>query len=529
MLWGEFKSKQARIFILLVLILALVLRVWISWQPVPTLLEKNLPDDSYYYFVLARNTVQLGNVGLDGINTTNGFHPLWWLMLLPIFGIPPQVDDTHVHLALSLGSILDLLAIYFIAQIGSLVTKRELLGAIAAALYAFNPMVFLQTTNGLETALGMALLTAFWFVTVKWINRPYNSLQAVILGLCAGLLFLARSDSSFFVALTFLAIFIYLKPKESWKTLLIAGIVAGVVCLPWLLWSKLTVGSWLQESGVAVPHANYVRLEIQSGAGFIPVIREVFRQLTAANFWLRGDPTGLPLVMGIGLWLILLIGLGIRWWKKTDWYEIFALAPIFIAGAIMIIFHAGIRWYPRPWYFVPTAGAFAVGFSLLIKPVHVRTWRAWAVTALVLLGFLLSGVLIWQAGFYPWQREMLQAANWIRRNLPSNQTIGSFNSGIYAYYWDGVVVNLDGVVNHRAFEAIRDKREICYMIEEQIDYLLDYDSAIRREYAPFMGPGFPDLLIENAILGGEPDGALGALRIYQIDKLGGEDFCSDQG
>jgi hypothetical protein len=193
----------------------------------------------------------------------------------------------------------------------------------------------------------------------------------------------------------------------------------------------------------------------------------------------------------------------------------------------MLLFHAGVRWYPRPWYFVPNAAAFAVGFALILKSDRQRQWVMWVLTGLILLGFLLSGTLIWQTGLYPWQREMFQAAKWIVINLPESGRVGSYNSGIYSYYWDGVVVNLDGVVNHQAFESIRQRREICYMVEEELDYLIDYDSAIHREYEPFLGDGYPELLIESEVLGGDPSGPLGLLRVYRIDRSNSVGFCTE--
>lgn len=42
-------------------------------------------DDAFYYLKIPRNTVDLHYVSFDGQNATNGFHPLWLLMVLPVF------------------------------------------------------------------------------------------------------------------------------------------------------------------------------------------------------------------------------------------------------------------------------------------------------------------------------------------------------------------------------------------------------------------------------------------------------------
>jgi hypothetical protein len=42
-------------------------------------------DDAYYYFKIARNIVETGRLTFDGKSITNGFHPLWLILLIPFF------------------------------------------------------------------------------------------------------------------------------------------------------------------------------------------------------------------------------------------------------------------------------------------------------------------------------------------------------------------------------------------------------------------------------------------------------------
>ena len=41
-------------------------------------------DDAYYYFEIARNIARGNGSTWDGLHTTNGYHPLWMVMLLPV-------------------------------------------------------------------------------------------------------------------------------------------------------------------------------------------------------------------------------------------------------------------------------------------------------------------------------------------------------------------------------------------------------------------------------------------------------------
>ena len=49
-----------------------------------------LYDDAYYYFGVARNLAGGHGSTFDGINPTNGYHPLWCWILVPVFAL---VDD----------------------------------------------------------------------------------------------------------------------------------------------------------------------------------------------------------------------------------------------------------------------------------------------------------------------------------------------------------------------------------------------------------------------------------------------------
>jgi len=44
-------------------------------------------DDAYYYFKVAQNISEGQGSTFDGINPTNGYHPLWMLICVPIFAL----------------------------------------------------------------------------------------------------------------------------------------------------------------------------------------------------------------------------------------------------------------------------------------------------------------------------------------------------------------------------------------------------------------------------------------------------------
>jgi hypothetical protein len=44
-------------------------------------------DDAYYYFKVAQNISEGHGSTFDGIHLTNGYHPLWLLVCIPIFAL----------------------------------------------------------------------------------------------------------------------------------------------------------------------------------------------------------------------------------------------------------------------------------------------------------------------------------------------------------------------------------------------------------------------------------------------------------
>lgn len=520
-IWGEFQSHGGRWAFVGVLTVAALLRLWVSWQPVEVLVQKNVPDDSFYYFMLARNTVQVGSVSVDGMNLTNGFHPLWLVVLMPIFGGASAGASLPIHLALTLASMMDLFTIWVIGQLAVSLTARESWGILAAWLYAANPFVILQITNGLETSLGLAMVALFVWLVKRWLTEAPNWRFAIAVGCSAGLAFLARSDSVFLIGLMLLAAIWYWREAQGFWRTVVAGCSALVVVSPWFIWSHLAVGSWMQDSAVAVPFAIRQRLAMQQGAGLYATLRESLSQLANPAPWLRGDYLGLPLFFGMGIWLLVLVGLLKRWQRPAARLEKAILLPLLLGGVALYLVHTGVRWYPRPWYFISASMAFALA-SALVGASYLRKTRNLFLVALILtVYFAFSGDIFWRIGYSPWQIEMLEATDWLGENVPAGNKAGALNSGIYTYHSEFPVINLDGVVNYHAFQAIQDQRLLEYLQASGVDYLIDYDVAIWEQYAPFMGEGFADSLQEVAVLGGGADQPFGLLRVFQVGRASG--------
>jgi len=66
-------------------------------------------DDAFYYFKVAQNITEGKGITFDGVNPTNGFHPLWMLICLPVFAL------ARFNLFLPLRVLVMVLALFNIA------------------------------------------------------------------------------------------------------------------------------------------------------------------------------------------------------------------------------------------------------------------------------------------------------------------------------------------------------------------------------------------------------------------------------
>jgi hypothetical protein len=83
--------------------------------------------------------------------------------------------------------------------------------------------------------------------------------------------------------------------------------------------------------------------------------------------------------------------------------------------------------------------------------------------------------------------EMLDSAHWLAENTDVHDTSAAFNAGILRYFSGRRVVNLDGVINNAAFDALRRQELMDFMRQSNVRFFVDYDPVMLREHRPFLG------------------------------------------
>jgi hypothetical protein len=187
-------------------------------------------------------------------------------------------------------------------------------------------------------------------------------------------------------------------------------------------------------------------------------------------------------------------------------------------SVLLTLFYDLYLWGINIRYLTPVIPLLVIlvsyGFYNLVIKIKKSDNLVTAIFVLFLLVLFNNGIKQWEQGYSSWQVEMYDDALWIKNNTNPNDIIGSFNSGAYMFFSDRRVINLDGVVNFDALEALRNKSVINYMKSKNVtiwvdnvylnqtvinDYLNGREINILKEniWADFLGEGKDKLELIN--------------------------------
>lgn len=186
---------------------------------IPTMFNA-LAADSYYYAALSRNFLLYGFFGIDGQTASNGFMPLWQIIVTALdFGLagPGTAPVTLLSAMLAMSLVLMIfgvaLFVWFVSQcFGArfalitlpLICPGAAFFAFEHAYHQFNPIglhsgqSMWSFANGMESALGLALFALFVPIAVRALDpATATHRNAFVAGGLAFLIMMARLDDVF--------------------------------------------------------------------------------------------------------------------------------------------------------------------------------------------------------------------------------------------------------------------------------------------------------------------------------------------
>ena len=144
-------------------------------------------DDAYYYFKVAQNISEGHGSTFDGINATNGYHPLWMLICVPIFALARFDLILPLRILLLVMSGLSVAtAILLYRLIGKVFVPA--IGAIAALFWVFSfDVLGIVYQHGLETGIAaffiVLLIYKLYEFEKSWRTQAVSKKQILTLGI----------------------------------------------------------------------------------------------------------------------------------------------------------------------------------------------------------------------------------------------------------------------------------------------------------------------------------------------------------
>ncbi len=192
-------------FEICIVLFMLAAGIWVAVSPQGKLLNWYQTDDAFYYFKVAQNISEGKGITFDGLSPTNGFHPLWMLICIPIFAL------ARFNLILPL-RVLVLISSLFNAATGVLIyrliarTLSRETGWLVTIFWMLYPSIFSLTTMlGMESGINAfsIVLLIYLLANLPLESRPNKAIwkDYLILGLAAILTLFSRLDNIFLVAM----------------------------------------------------------------------------------------------------------------------------------------------------------------------------------------------------------------------------------------------------------------------------------------------------------------------------------------
>ncbi|WP_371228445.1 glycosyltransferase family 39 protein [Pseudomonas sp. QE6] len=463
------RSKQFILFFA-VLIAALCLRLSIASQGLTYLDRMFLPDDTYYTLSIARSLAAGAGPSASGEVLTSGFQPLTAFVMVPVYLLGAGLDAA-VYISILISALFGAVACALFALLIHHSTRSTPVAAVAGLLAVTSPLILRNDLNGLETSAAMALSLASILLFVRLPERP-STTSTAILGAFIGLMILARVDTAVMALLIGVSILARFSIAPSAKTALAALIVVS----PWWAYCTLRFGSPVPESGAAVR-----QLITAAGDGRLSHMEDLRIAVTTLLGSLQLNalptPTGLATLIAGALATLIM---------APRAKESLGVVTLILCGAIFTAFY--VAYLPAFWFFHRYLHFvfFAVIACAVVLPAFMfRNVPALRNSVALGLGIFIialniKGVLPFYSkpegtmyGGVDGAKGYREVAQEILSAVPSGATIGSAQSGALGYYADrGIsVVNLDGVVDRGAFNAIKSRSIADYIVGRKVGYI----------------------------------------------------------
>jgi hypothetical protein len=412
---------------------------------------RTMPDDAFYYFKIAEN-ISLGHGSVFSIGEpTNGYHPLWMAVLVLVHVLFSPDKNTFVLSALVVSVVINVISAVILYRLLCAFGFSQTQSRVGIICFLFSPWIVRLTLTGLETPIFYTFLFSFLLVvqTIFADDNMQSRRNAVLLGITAGILMLARTDAIFFTIPLFLLILLK-KRLGAIRTLLIAGSIATGIVLPWLVWNLQRFHTIEQTSSIAMSALNQYALPpivsvdywLLSGTFMLWVAYST----VVALFYLYPPDYQILQYSYIAM-IAFSFFLGITLYKRSKTTHIIIPKTLVIPAIILVAYYFFIRFFVQIWHVSALHILFIVFFIN-----YIPAKRSIPTRYLMVLIILLAIPTFYSSniGYFHSQDNMIEQAETYRSDSEKNLVICASDAGYLGYYSRHTVINVDGIVNNRA-------------------------------------------------------------------------------
>jgi hypothetical protein len=537
---NRLKTYRVEVFLLL---LALISSLVISLSNPNTLLDWYSSDDGFYYFQVARNLSSGLGFTFDGINPTNGFHPLWLFLITPFFAFAQADLLLPLRLLLIFSALVSAgAAIVIYRLLRGFVS--EYVAALAGLAWLIIPRIHdMNLHAGVEAGINAFCILLFWNAIVNFpkSERKENLRPLVTVGLLGALAIFARLDNIFLVAIGGLWLWLKLwsqskhkrtKGKNPWAWRLSTGAAIAapiaILLLIYIAWNQLAFGTPTPISGQVKVWWGTLRntvygFPVRHAAAFFgqfvtddPELGP-WSLLTAPIY---AAAEGLLAAFGQGITLaarrIALLALGTVFaasaaaliWAERKFLSAAArrlgLLPFFLGCVAQISYYKlGGSVAQQPWYWVAENVFLVLIFGLLLNALFRLVSRALPskssrysyaagliVIAAVSISFLVFIASAIRAPGDGSNHFYLHRPAWLEAHTEEGARIAITGAGNLAYFIDDrTIVNMDGLMNSVDYlEAMKAGQGAQFLADLGVDYVFgnEYILTETNPYAPML-------------------------------------------
>jgi hypothetical protein len=465
-------------------LLALLIGLSVAVHGLPVVVSQFMVDDSFYYLKIAGNIAAGRGFTFDGLHQTNGFQPLFQLMLVPLFWLRAGAVGT-IRAEKVMEAVLFTITAVLLFRLGRAFTA-SVVGAWLCVFVLFLPGPGFQPLGkgllaGMESGLDamlLVLLLLCW-VRIQGVGPPPGVFIAY--GFLLGGLMLARLDNAFLIAALGLwhAWQLRLRAGPAPGRVLTSGAIALTIFAGYLAWNRI------QFDGI-IPVSGAVKLW-ESSQVTHNLLAQGFFSWFRNTLWFVFNPRAIALLPWTGLLGIpFLFLLQARSSRRNapgvldpQWRPV--LIVLWASSVLKIFYYAVFEQAPSNqvfWYYVQEvielgicAGIIGAWALQRLGPVR---WMPVAKTGLALLfctGWL--GILLAKPVF-EWELASLSALPEIERRVEPSARIGSRDAGLLGYFLPNPVIHLGGLVNDQEFLTYLESGRVAdYVHKEKILYLVN--------------------------------------------------------